>query len=191
VRGPESSKQGLGIDPSLADPARMAPSKTRPFDRHALRAISRRWCSLQRRLLIERVLEHAREEDLERLLKGLVHLDAVRSERVDPRSLVERVAAHVSATRSGAFLGEYVLRNAHGQREPWQTRAWVAATAHLFDLASDRGTTPFEEGALHSLIALVGEVDERTDELVEFEDSCASAALWDCVERARALLVRR
>lgn len=158
------------------------------LDRDALREISRRWSSSQRRLLVERVLEFSPDRDLERLLEGLVHLENARCDRTDPPSLDDRVADHASSTRRGDFLGNYALRNEHGQREPWQTRAWVAATSHLFDLALASTPSNGSQRALRSLNALVEEVDERIDDLVVFEDSCARDELGGSIQAARALL---
>ncbi|MCP3917196.1 MAG: hypothetical protein GY711_16730 [bacterium] len=169
----------------------MPPTEARaPLDRDALREISRRWSSSERRLLIERVLEHLPEEELERLLEGLVHLARVRCDRTDPRHLDDRVADHVASTRHGDFLGDLVIRNAHGQREPWQTRAWVAATSLLFDLALDCARNNGTEDALRSLVALAEEVDERIDELVVLEDSSAREEFWHSLQAARSLLSR-
>jgi len=124
-----SADRGVAISPSGADPARVAQTEARAIlDRNALREITRRWSSSQRSLLVERVLEHPPEQDLEPLLEGLVHLEGVRCDRADPPCLDGRVADLVSSTRRGDFLGDLGVRNRHGQREPWQTRAWVAAT---------------------------------------------------------------
>ncbi|MCP3915946.1 MAG: hypothetical protein GY711_10360 [bacterium] len=141
-----------------------------------------------RRLLIERVLEHLPENELESLLEGLVHLERVRCGRTDPRRLGDRVADRVSTTRRGGFLGDLVIRNQHGQREPWQTRAWVAATSHLVDLALERPRNNGDEATLRSLVTLVEEVDDRIDEFVAFEDSCACDELSCSLETARTLL---
>jgi hypothetical protein len=155
------------------------------LDRDALREQTRRWTATQRLLLVERVVEHMPEADLERLLVGLVRLDQVRTGDLDhPTSPADRVAAHAAATQRGDFLGDLIIRNKHGQREPWQTHAWVAATSHLFDLALEHRT----EDALRDLVALVEEVDERCDRLVVFEDSCADENLGRQVEAARGII---
>jgi hypothetical protein len=71
------------------------------------------------------------------------------------------------------------VRNGHGQREPWQTDAWVATTWHLFEAAlgaCDSGTNAEAAACLRELRDLVHEVDEHCDELVTFEDSGAQDA---------------
>ena len=171
--------------PSFAMPPAEAHSS---LDREVLRGISRTWSSHQRRLLVERILEYATEEDLERLLDGLVRLERVRCSRPETRSLDDRVADHVSSTRRGDFLGDFVIRNKHGQRGPWQTKAWVAATSHLFDLALAGARSGGSRGALDALVALVQEVDERIDELVVFGDSCAREKFWYDLESASSVL---
>lgn len=144
-----------------------------PLDRDALRRAVRNWSSSQRRLLVERAVEHLRDEDLERLLVDLLHLDRFRRDPAESQSLVDRVADHVTATRRGDFLGDLMIRNRHGQREPEETRAWVAATSHLFDLAGEFVRNGGSDAPLRALVDLVEDVDERPDELVVFEDSCA------------------
>ena len=122
---------------------------------------------------MERVVEVLPDAVLEGLLADLVRLDEHRASASAPSlSLNDRIAAHAAATRRGEFLGEYEMRNHHGQREPGQTHAWIAATWDLFDLA--RAAAPEESGAaLRALTALVAEVDERAEELVVFEDANA------------------
>jgi len=96
-----------------------------------------------------------------------------------------------AATHSGEFLGNYTLRNAHGEREPWQTSAWLAATSHLFDLALQQASHKPDANALsrlQALTALVTEVDDRTDELVAFEDTDAELKLSHELNQARRLL---
>lgn len=153
----------------------------RPLDRESLRAELRGWSELERRIALERVVEMLPDAEVEALLEGLVHLDehAVPAGSRLP-SLRERIDRHAAAARRGEFLGRYRLRNAHGEREPWQTTAWLAATVHLFELALERARHDAGEDALASLrelTALVNEVDERIDELVVFEDGSARLAL--------------
>ncbi len=111
---------------------------------------------------------------------------------------VEQALAHGAASAKDTVfdisdrgllgLGDLVIRNQHGQREPWQTRAWVAATSHLFDLALERPRNNGDEATLRSLVTLVEEVDDRIDEFVAFEDSCACDELSCSLETARTLL---
>lgn len=163
-----------------------------PIDRESVREHTRRWSDPQRRVLVERVVEHLPDVILERLFEGLVRLDEHRVEGDLPASgLHDRVAAHVAATRRGDFLGDLVIRNKHGQRQPWQTGAWIAATSHLFDLAlrhADPKADVETAEALRILVALVAEVDERIDEFVVFEDDCASLRFHYDLQQARALL---
>jgi len=144
-----------------------------PLDRDALRQVSQIWTDKQRRLLVERVIDHLPDPELERVLGDLVHLDQFRCRQPDPRPLADRVAEHVAATRRGDFLGDYILRNRHGEREPEETRAWVATMWHLFDLAKALVQDGGSDAPWRALVDLVDEVDQRPDELVVFEDSCA------------------
>lgn len=151
------------------------------LDRESLRARIRVWSDHEFRIALERVVEQLPDSDIERLLRGLVHLHEHRVEGGAPsHSLRERIEAHADATRRGEFRGELVLRNAPGQREPWQTAAWLAATSHTFDLALDRMRIDADAPSLAGLSALtmlVGEVDERPDELVVFESGGARESL--------------
>ncbi len=143
---------------------------TDAINRESLRAATRALSDEQRRIALERAVERLPDATLEELLGDLVMLQEHRTPSgTPPPSLSERIAAHVDATRRGDFLGKYEMRNRHGQREPSQTRAWIAATWHLLDLARKAG----DEANLRALKALVEEVDERPDELVVFEDANA------------------
>lgn len=156
-----------------------------------MREQARRWTDPQRRILIERVVEHVPDVVLERLLQGLVYLDKQSASGGRPSLLHDRVAAHAAATRRGDFLGDLVIRNKHGQREPWQTQAWIAATSHLFDLALQRAHLDADAdtlAALRSLVSLVKEVDKRIDELVVFEDDSANLYFHYDLLRAQVLL---
>lgn len=159
----------------------------RTLNREAIRRQARTWTEVQRRLLVERVIEELPHPALARLLQGLVQDPDGEERRI---ALAARVEAHVEATRRREFRGGLLLRNAHGQRAPWQTDAWTAATAHLFELASEREPLDAEAStSLRALLALVEEVDERPDELVVFEDDDKAALVlaW-AIERARRLL---
>lgn len=174
------------------EPERTAAPVESAFDRESLRAKLRVWTELQRKIALERVVEHLPDTSLEAVLNGLVHLDEHRFAG-EPRTptMDERIEAHVAATRRGDFRSDYVLRNAHGQREPWQTTAWLAATAHLFDCALEHVRSDACEATLASLrrlSALVSEVDERYDELVVFEDGSAHLSLGHELRLARELL---
>lgn len=103
------------------------------FDRESIRARLRMWRDVDRRLALERAVEHLPDDALALLLDGMLRLDEHRSSARRP-SLLERVREHAAATRRGDHRGNYVIRNAHGQRQPWQTDAWIAATHNLFDL---------------------------------------------------------
>lgn len=165
----------------------------REFDREALRERLRKLSDVERRIVLERVAEQLTDATLESLFDALVPLDLRPADAPAPPSLSERVEAHVAATRHGAFRGELVLRNEHGQREPWETVAWVAATSHLFDATLGRIRDPADEvslASLRSLVELVTEVDERTEELVVFEDSCARDHFWSDLASARRILER-
>jgi hypothetical protein len=168
------------------------PAMSDAVDRESLRAKLRSWSELQRRIALERVVEQLPDADLERLLDGLVRLcEHCSAGDVPAPSLSERVDCHAAATRRGEFHGRYVLRNDHGQREPWQTAAWLAATMHLFDCALERARLDGSAEALASLRTLTGlveEVDERIDELVVFEDGCACDHLGSDVARAERVL---
>lgn len=162
------------------------------LDRENLRLLLRSWSDHQRRIALERVIEQVPDATLETLLHGLVHLGPHRlpAEARAP-SLRERIDALAAATRRGDYLGQYELRNAHGQREPWQTAAWLAATSHLFELALLQLHADATEASLfclQTLTTLVAEVDERVDELVVFEDSSASQAFSQEVQQAKRLL---
>jgi hypothetical protein len=159
------------------------------IDRESLRAWLRRCSEHERRIALERVVELSSDAEIERLLGGLIYLHEHRLEEGSSApSLPERVELHVAATRRGEFRGEYEMNNAHGQREPWQTAAWLAATAHLFDCVTERARS--DAGAetvasLRALTALVEEVDERADELVTFEEGCARVHFFSDLERAQ------
>ena len=162
------------------------------YNRESLRAELRGWSERERRIVVERLVEHLPDTCVEMLLEGLVYLDDhVITTESEPPPLRERIERHVRATRSGEFRGEYELRNAHGQREPWQTEAWVAATGHLFELALAQARPGADEDArenVRALVALAREVDERTDELVVFEEAGAWLAVGHGLERAKKLL---
>ncbi len=160
----------------------------RELDREALRERMQVLSDVGQRLVLERVVERLPDATLELLLDGLVRLDARDPASPPPPTPIQRVEAHIAATRRGAFLGEYVIRNKHGQREPWQTAAWVAATSHLFEVTFARIGAAREQAtlaSLRSLVELVAEVDERVEEFVVFEDSSASDQFWSDLERAR------
>lgn len=160
------------------------------LDRAALRERLKLLSDVQRRIVLERAVEHLPDSTLDALLDGLVRMDERRAEGLASPSLRERVESHAAATRRGDFRGEYLLRNCHGQREPWQTAAWIAATAHLFDLVLERvraGADVVAPGCLRSLVELVEEVDDRTDELVVFEDSSAAEEVASDLAAARRL----
>ncbi len=172
-----------------------SPFMTLVLDREHLRARFRRFSDLQLRLVLERMLEHLPDAELETLLAGVEHLNHRLPAGQLPPSIAERVQAHAAATYAGEFSGKYVLRNAHGQRQPWQTAAWLAATSHLFEiiftsLRGQRDEAMFV--CLRSLCRLVLEVDRRLVEdgveLIVFEDDCAKYALSDELDLARALL---
>ena len=165
---------------------------SRAIDREALRRRLRVCTELQRRIALERVVERLTDDELAAVLRGLVHVDEHVAGEARALSLDERIEAHVAATRRGNFRGEYVLRNAHGQRAPWQTTAWVATTAHIFDCALERARGDAGETTLRplrTLTRLVAEVDERCDELVVFEDENARFALEHGLGVARELLL--
>jgi hypothetical protein len=165
----------------------MCPKLGREELRERLRALT----DVQRRLVLERAVEHLPDSALGTLLEGIVGLDECRAEDRAQPSLGERVDSHVAATRRGAFRGEYLLRNRHGQREPWQTAAWIATTSHLFDLAL-KGSVARAAAAGHllSLLGLVEEVDDRPDEFVVFEDSSAAEELASELAEAERLARR-
>jgi len=141
------------------------------------------------------MVEHLPDAALDALLNGLVHLREHRlAEDTRTPTMDERIEAHVAATRRGDFRGDYMLRNAHGQREPWQTSAWLAATTHLFNCALEHARSDASEttlASLHKLTALVSEVDERYDALVVFEDDSAHLSLDHELRRTRELLAQR
>lgn len=145
------------------------------LDREGLRQQLRHFTDVDRRLVLERVVDYLADEDVRRMLEGMVRFD----ERLDDhpsRTLLDRVRAHVAATRSGVYRGKYTLRNAHGQREPAETAMWESLTAHLFDLVRERVSKTSDDEVLTcatALIELVDEVDQRDEDLVVFEDRCA------------------
>lgn len=158
----------------LAHDARM----TAGIDREALRQHLHHLRDWARRLVLERIVEHLGDDDVRRLLRGLVRFESGPESRAQP-ALLDRIRAHVEAVRSGVYRGEYVLRNAHGQREPPETAVWEATTAHLFDLAFERidaGADPDAAAGARELAALVVEIDDRPDELVVLEDCNARDA---------------
>jgi len=163
-----------------------------PLDRDALRARLRMTSDHQRRLVLERIVEQLPDADLARLLDGIVHLDEhPAGHPVATPSLAERVARHAAATRRGQYLGKYILRNAHGQREPTETAEWLAASSHLFECALERAhLDPNAEtlNCLRVLTRLVEEVDQRPDELLVFEDDRASDHLIHEYPRTKRLL---
>ncbi len=187
----------LALLPEPGQPLAMArpdPRQLRSTDlgREGLREPVRNWTACQRRIFVERAIERLPRDLLVELLEGLVrpdHLHGIGTSPTPP--LLDRVTRHVEATRRGDFLGDYALRNRHGEREPQETHAWVAATSHLFDLALTRCADPHDDEArtcLDLLSALSHEVDERPEELVCFEDSDAALELSHELDRARRLL---
>ena len=79
------------------------------------------------------------------------------------------------------------MNNRWGEREPWQTDAWLAATTHLFDLLLERargGEDGEAREGLRSLIALAEEADGRADELVVFEETGAREHLGHVLQLA-------
>jgi hypothetical protein len=145
------------------------------LDREGLRQQLRHFTDVDRRLVLERVVDYLADEDVRRMLEGMVRFDERVGEHPS-RSLLDRVRAHVAATRSGVYRGKYTLRNAHGQREPAETAMWESLTAHLFDLVRERASKTSDDELLTcatALIELVDEVDQRAEDLVVFEDRCA------------------
>lgn len=164
------------------------------LDRESLRARLALWSDVQRRIATERLVDRLPDALLVEILDGLVHLHEHRTARPgSTASLLERVDAHVLATRRRSFLGEYELRNRHGQREPWQTQAWIAATSHLFALALARAEDRSDlesRASLVLLVSLVEEVDEHVDKFVVFEDSSARDHFGHEVQRARTCVAQ-
>lgn len=162
------------------------------LDREALRATLRTWSDLERRIALERVVEQLSDSSLETLLDGLVYMNQHCAAGDSPTpTLRERVEAHVAATRRGDFLGQFEYRNHHGERAPQQTLAWLAATAHLFDLSLERARHSPDEDTLadlRSLTTLVQEVDQRAEEFVVFEDANARDLLGHDLDRAMRYL---
>ncbi len=162
------------------------------FPREKLRLTVRNWQEPQRRIALERIIEYLPDDQLAVVLEDLARLNAPPVAVGAPLpTLIERVASHATATRCGEYLGGLSLRNEHGQRDPWQTHAWDAATWHLFDLALKRAAENEDRDAitaLRMLVELVEEVTERIDELVVFEDSSAGAELDHQLRRAQILL---
>ena len=115
------------------------PAGEAPLDRERLRQRVRAWTEVQRLILVERVIEDLPPQALRQLLHRLVSPDLLvgAGEAARP-GLLERVEAHGEETRAGRYLGSYVVRNRPGEREPEETACWVAATAHLFELALER-----------------------------------------------------
>ncbi|MBI1379871.1 MAG: hypothetical protein GC161_02140 [Planctomycetaceae bacterium] len=165
-----------------------------PIDRDLLRSQLRAISDHQRRLVLERVVEHLPDAELARLLDGLVHVPHHHADHpATTPSLRERIESHAAATRRGDYFGNYILRNAHGQREPHETADWLATTSHLFDCAlSHAERTPDAEtlACLRTLSALAEEVDQRTDEWVVFEDDRACDHLLHDYPSAKRLLER-
>ena len=164
------------------------------LDREALRMEVRSWSDHHQRLALERVVEQIPDAMLEQLLRGLAQLN-----RVDAKAelrapcLRRRVEAHVAATRSREFLGEFVQRNEWGDREPWQTAAWLAATSHLFDMLFERvhedGDAEAQVG-LREMVALIHEVDDRCDEFIVFEEGGARSQFGPELDRSDRFLAR-
>lgn len=154
------------------------------IDRERLRVLARHWSSHQRRLVVERILEQLDDGALDSLLDGIAHLPRTRHSPHESSSLDARVVDHVVATLRGDFMGPLVIRNAHGQRAPSQTNAWLAATSHLFDLAISATRAHGDTDPLAVLVDLVEQVDRVPDEFVTFEESCARDELWDSLESA-------
>ena len=152
----------------------------------------RRWNETQRRVALERVIEYIPDDQLAAILEDLALLETLPAATAEPfPSIGQRAAAHAIATRSGEFLGDLMIRNQHGQRSPWQTHAWSAATWHLFDIALKRTAEHANHEAmtaLQVLVELVEEVTDRVDELVVFEDSSACFEMEYHLRRARTRL---
>lgn len=160
------------------------------FDRESIRAQLRMWRDVDRRLALERAVEHLSDDALAILFDGMLRLDEHRSSAQRP-SLFERVREHDAATRRGEYVGRFQYNNAHGQREPWQTTAWVAATSHLFELALAAAAghpSSTATASLHLLVDLVAAVDDDPERFVVFEDEYAGFHFSSDVERARGVL---
>ncbi len=160
------------------------------IDREALRGRLPQLSDPMRRVVLERTVEHLGDAELRRLFDGVDWLETRTDDLPKPTQL-ERVRAHVEATRRGAFFGRYVDRNAHGQREPEETAAWKSTTWHLFDLVLERAKVKWGAEVAEcaaALADLVDEVDARVDELVVFEDSAAEYSLGGSRDAARRLL---
>lgn len=169
---------------------------TGEIDREALRLELHHLRDAARRVVLERIVEHLADKDVRRLLDGFVRFRPPVEGRAQP-TLLDRIRAHVKATRSGVYLGEYAIRNAHGQREPPETALWESTTAHLFDLAlasaaAGAGTDadPDATNGAAALAALVAEIDDRPDELVVLEDRNACDEFVFELEEVQRLEVR-
>lgn len=175
-----------------------ASSSPGPIDRESLRAELRVQPDCVRRLALERVVEQLSDADLARLFGGLTRLDRHRTEpgrrplelALEPARA--RIRRHAAATLRGEYLGEISLKHPHGERAPKMTAIWLAATAHLLDVAlAGARTHPDEEvlAGLRELVEMIAEVDRRPDELVVFEDDDSAVLFMDgALRKARALL---
>lgn len=167
--------------------------RMRELDRESLRQRLHHLTDLDRRIVLERIVEHLAEEDVRRLLDGFLRFEE-RPNDQSPHSLLDRVRSHVAATRSGTYRGECVLRNAHGQREPRGTALWESVTAHMFDLVQERAITTWGADVATcatALADLVDEVDEGVDDLVVFEDRCSRERFATDQGNLRRLLAAR
>jgi len=163
------------------------------LDREGLRQQLNHLTEVDRRIVLERVVEHLAEADIRRLLEGFVHFEG-RPDNHPSHTLLDRVRAQSRATRRGAYQGKYVLRNAHGQREPRETALWESVTAHLFDLVHERASKTWDEHVstcAMALVDLVDEVDEMCEDLVVFEDRCARERFAIEQERLRLRVAAR